>query len=365
VSARFDRVAKSFGETVALADFTLDVGDGEFMVLLGPSGCGKTTALRILAGLEEPTAGDVYIDERNVTELAPRERDIAMVFQNYALYPQMSVYNNIAFGLRMRKISRTELDATVRDVAGLLGIGELLKRKPGQLSGGQRQRVALARAIVRRPKAFLMDEPLSNLDAKLRAQTRLELIRLHRRIETTVLYVTHDQVEAMTMGQRIAIMDRGMLQQVGTADDVYARPANLFVAEFIGSPAMSLFRGDVREKEGMLIAQTPAIAFTLFDDLGEVVRRNAVEEVVVGARPEHIDLAEVFGERRAAATFSAQVDVVESLGSEVHATLLVDGRGIVVRLAADEAPRAGETRRFAVAPEHLLLFDPVTGRRLT
>ena len=365
VSVRFERVSKQFGDTVALRDFSLDIGDGEFMVLLGPSGCGKTTALRILAGLEEATAGDVYIGDRNVSDVHPRERDIAMVFQNYALYPHMSVYDNIAFGLRMRRLSRKVVDDGVREVAALLGLNELLKRRPGQLSGGQRQRVALARAIVRRPKAFLMDEPLSNLDAKLRSATRIELIRLHRRLESTVLYVTHDQVEAMTMGQRIAVMDRGLLQQVGTAADVYARPANLFVAEFIGSPAMSFFRGPVQAVDGVLSVQTPSITFSLFDELGEVVRRHGVAEVVVGVRPEHIDPAEAMGERRVAAVFDAHVDVVESLGSEVHATLLVDGRGIVARLPVEEPPTAGETRRFSVAAEHLLLFDAATGELLS
>ena len=365
MSVRFDRVSKAFGDTVALSDFTLDIADGEFVVLLGPSGCGKTTALRILAGLEEASAGDVYIDGRNVTDLPAHRRDIAMVFQNYALYPHMSVYDNIAFGLRMRKIRRQEVDASVRDAAGLLGLAELLKRRPGQLSGGQRQRVALARAIVRRPKAFLMDEPLSNLDAKLRSQTRLELIRLHRQLRSTVLYVTHDQVEAMTMGQRIAVMERGVLQQVGSAADVYARPANLFVAEFIGSPAMSFFRGDVQETDGAMSVQTPAIRFTLSPEQGDTLRRAAATEVVIGARPEHIDLAESLGEEGAAATFPAQIDVVESLGSEVHATLLLDGRSVVTRLPADDPPHAGETRRFAIAMEHLLLFDPASGRRLT
>jgi multiple sugar transport system ATP-binding protein len=364
MSVRFERVSKSFGDTLALSEFTLDVGDGEFVVLLGPSGCGKTTALRILAGLEEATAGDVFIGDRNVTDLAPRQRDIAMVFQNYALYPHMSVYDNIAFGLRMRKTDRKTVDTTVRETAGVLGLAELLKRRPGQLSGGQRQRVALARAIVRRPKAFLMDEPLSNLDAKLRAQTRVELIHLHRRLQATVLYVTHDQVQAMTMGQRIAVMERGLLQQVGTAAEVYARPSNLFVAEFIGSPAMSFFRGPVNAIDGVLSVQTPAVSFSLFDELGERARRNGAADVVVGVRPEHIDPAETLGEHRVAATFAAQVDVVESLGSEIHATLLVDGRGIVARLPVEDPPGPGQTRRFGVLPEHVLLFDAATGRRL-
>ncbi len=365
MSVRFERVSKLFGDTVALRDFSLDIADGEFVVLLGPSGCGKTTALRILAGLEEATSGSVFIGDRDVSDVAPRERDIAMVFQNYALYPHMSVYDNIAFGLRMRRFSRKVVDDTVREASTLLGLGELLKRRPGQLSGGQRQRVALARAIVRRPKAFLMDEPLSNLDAKLRANTRIELIRLHRRLESTVLYVTHDQVEAMTMGQRIAVMDKGVLQQVGTAADVYARPANLFVAEFIGSPAMAFFRGPVKAVDATLSVQTPSITFALTDQLAEAVRRNGVAEVVVGVRPEHIDPAETLGERRVAAIFAAHVDVVESLGSEVHATLLVDGRGIVARLPVEDPPTPGETRRFSVAAEHLLLFEAASGELLS
>jgi multiple sugar transport system ATP-binding protein len=365
VSIRFDRVSKYFGDVAALADFSLDVDDGEFMVLLGPSGCGKTTALRILAGLEEPTAGDVYIADRNVTELRSRERDIAMVFQSYALYPHMSVYDNIAFGLRMRKISRHDIDGAVHEAADLLGIGELLKRKPGQLSGGQRQRVALGRAIVRRPKAFLMDEPLSNLDAKLRSQTRIELIRLHRSLQTTVLYVTHDQVEAMTMGRRIAVMDRGRLQQVGSPDDIYVRPANMFVAEFIGSPSMAMFRGAVKDMgDGTLTIDVPAMPFVLRGEHAAIVRRSGIAQVAIGVRPEHIERAQGFGERPAASAFSAHVDVVESLGNEVHATLLLEGRSIVARLPADNPPPSGETERFVIAPEHLLFFDPDTGRRL-
>jgi multiple sugar transport system ATP-binding protein len=335
------------------------------MVLLGPSGCGKTTALRILAGLEEPSSGEVYIDERDVTALAAHDRDIAMVFQSYALYPHMSVYDNIAFGLRMRHISRREIDRLVRDAAELLGLSELLKRRPGQLSGGQRQRVALGRAIVRRPKAFLMDEPLSNLDAKLRAQTRLELIRLHRQLQTTVLYVTHDQVEAMTMGRRIAVMDRGLLQQVGSPQDIYERPANLFVAEFIGSPAMSFFRGPLRDAgDGRLAVECPNIVFTLEPAQAAVARTSTGGEVIVGVRPEHIEPAAAYGERAAAAAFDALVDVVEMLGNEIHATLLIDTRSVIARLPADVVVRQGATERFAVAPEHLLFFDPATGRRL-
>jgi multiple sugar transport system ATP-binding protein len=364
VSVVFDRVTKHFGEVGALLDFSLTVDDGEFMVLVGPSGCGKTTALRIVAGLEEPTGGSVSIDGRDVTDLPPRARDIAMVFQNYALYPQMSVYNNIAFGLRTRKASRKEVDQAVREAAALLGLSDLLKRKPGQLSGGQRQRVALGRAIVRRPRAFLMDEPLSNLDAKLRAQTRIELIRLHRSIQKTVLYVTHDQVEAMTMGERIAVLDRGRLQQVGTASEVYTRPANLFVAQFIGTPAMTVFEGHLVDREGSAVVEAADVAVTLNAAQSALARAAGADTLAVGVRPEHIDLASDFGERHAAATFRARVDVIESLGNEIHATLLLDSRSIIARLAPDAAVEVDREDRFAVAPEHLLLFDPQTGRRL-
>ncbi|MDE3096108.1 MAG: ABC transporter ATP-binding protein [Chloroflexota bacterium] len=346
-------------------NFTLDVADGEFMVLLGPSGCGKTTALRILAGLEEPTAGAVTIAGRDVTDLPPRQRDVAMVFQNYALYPHMSVYDNIAFGLRMRRIPRGEIDRMVREAAATLAIADVLARKPGALSGGQRQRVALARAIVRRPRAFLMDEPLSNLDAKLRAQTRVELIRLHRQLQTTVLYVTHDQVEAMTMGHRIAVLERGRLQQVGEPRDIYERPANLFVAEFIGSPSMSFFRGPLRQTDGGgAVVDVPHLPFALDPAQAAPARAAGCAEVVVGVRPEHIVLAEDFGERYAAATFEADIDVVESLGNELHVSLMAQGRGIIARLSAGAPVAAGEARRFAIAPEHLLLFEPEHGTRL-
>jgi multiple sugar transport system ATP-binding protein len=365
VSVRFEGVSKQFGDVEALADFSLDVEAGEFMVLLGPSGCGKTTALRILAGLDEPSAGEVLIDGQVVTDRPPHERDIAMVFQNYALYPHMSVYDNMAFGLRSRHTPRREIDRLVREAAASLGLGDLLKRKPGQLSGGQRQRVALGRAIVRRPKAFLMDEPLSNLDAKLRAQTRVELIRLHRTLQSTVLYVTHDQTEAMTMGRRIAVIDRGRLQQVGTPREIYTKPENRFVAEFVGMPSMSFFKGAVRMAgEGRLSVSADGIQFALTDTQSETVRPRKLEDVIIGVRPEHIELATVSEDPDAAATFDARVDIVEALGNEVHATLLLAERSIIARLPADAAITSGDERRVAVAAEHLLLFDPSDERRI-
>ncbi len=364
MSVVFDQVTKRYGDVDALIDFSLVAEDGEFMVLVGPSGCGKTTALRIAAGLEDPDGGGVYIDGRDVTDLKPRDRDIAMVFQSYALYPQMSVYDNIAFGLRTRRASKRDIDQAVRNAADMLGLSTLLKRKPGQLSGGQRQRVALGRAIVRRPNAFLMDEPLSNLDAKLRAQTRIELIRLHRQLQKTVLYVTHDQIEAMTMGERIAVMDRGRLQQVGTANEVYTQPANLFVAQFIGTPAMTIFEGALAEHAGTMVVEADELRVSLSVDQANIVRASGVEAVSVGVRPEHIDIASQFGERPAAATFGARIDVVESLGNEIHATLLMNARSIIARLEPDASVQVGQDERFAIAPEHLLLFDPKSGRRL-
>ncbi len=357
-------IHKSFGAFKALDGVSLNLPKGELIALLGPSGCGKTTALRIAAGLEDPDGGGVYIDGRDVTDLKPRDRDIAMVFQSYALYPQMSVYDNIAFGLRTRRASKRDIDQAVRNAADMLGLSTLLKRKPGQLSGGQRQRVALGRAIVRRPNAFLMDEPLSNLDAKLRAQTRIELIRLHRQLQKTVLYVTHDQIEAMTMGERIAVMDRGRLQQVGTANEVYTQPANLFVAQFIGTPAMTIFEGALAEHAGTMVVEADELRVSLSVDQANIVRASGVEAVSVGVRPEHIDIASQFGERPAAATFGARIDVVESLGNEIHATLLMNARSIIARLEPDASVQVGQDERFAIAPEHLLLFDPKSGRRL-
>src|SRR5512143_515173 len=235
----YDHVTKQFGDVTAVNDLSLDVADKEFLVLVGPSGCGKTTALRLLAGLEEISAGSIYIGDRVVNDVPPKDRDIAMVFQSYALYPHMSVYDNMAFGLKLRKTPKSEIDSRVKEAADILQIGHLLQRKPKELSGGQRQRVALGRAIVRKPQVFLMDEPLSNLDAKLRVQTRAELIKLHRNLGTTFIYVTHDQIEAMTMGTRIAVMNQGLLQQVDSPQNLYDHPANMFVAGFIGSPSMN------------------------------------------------------------------------------------------------------------------------------
>jgi multiple sugar transport system ATP-binding protein len=355
----FDHVTKRFGEVVALRDLTLEVADREFMVLLGPSGCGKSTALRMVAGLEEPTDGTITIGGRVVNGVEPKDRDIAMVFQSYALYPHMTVRANIEFPLRNRGVPREQRAAAVREVAAALGLEALLDRKPAQLSGGQRQRVALARAIVRRPAAFLMDEPLSNLDAKLRVQTRAELVELHTRLGTTVLYVTHDQVEAMTMGQRIAVLNEGELQQVGTPQEVYDRPANLFVAGFIGMPPMNTIPAAVVGTGEGLALDLPGARVGLPAGLGRAVAAAGCREVVLGVRPEHLRLS-------ADGLVPATVTVVESLGHECHVGCrLVDGTLVISRQPAGAAtPAPAEPVRLDTETPHLHVFDAATGRRL-
>jgi multiple sugar transport system ATP-binding protein len=360
---RFESVSKRFGNVAALTNLTLDVADREFLVLLGPSGCGKTTALRIVAGLEEATSGEIYIGERLVNDLPARDRNIAMVFQNYALYPHMSVYNNIAFGLRMRKYPRDEQDRRVRDAAAALGLADLLKRRPGELSGGQRQRVALGRAIVREPDVFLMDEPLSNLDAKLRVQMREELIKLHRRLGTTFVYVTHDQVEAMTMGQRVVILEGGELQQVGPPQEVYDRPANLFVAEFIGSPPMNFLDAEPAEVEGRRGLRAAGAFFALSSERWAALTAQATSSLIVGIRPEHLALYEGADESFAA-VLEGEVDLVESLGSEQHVSLSVEEQTLKLKLASGVPVQTGARLRVGVAEAHLHLFDGQSGRRV-
>ena len=352
-------VTKRFGDVVAVDDLSLEVEDREFLVLLGPSGCGKSTALRMIAGLEDPTAGTIRIGDRVVNDVEPKDRDIAMVFQSYALYPHMTVRRNIEFPLKSRHVEKSERDALVADAATSLGLAELLDRKPGQLSGGQRQRVALARAIVRRPLAFLMDEPLSNLDAKLRVQTRAELIELQRELQATVVYVTHDQVEAMTMAHRIAIMDQGVLQQIAPPQDVYATPANLFVARFIGNPPMNTIPATVVADGPELSVRLPGCSLPLPPELAKAVSDAAPAEVVIGVRPEHL---EIDNEGRVPAT----VTVIESLGHERHVVCrLEDSTMIIVRQAADlTPPNEGTTVRLGAPPEHLHVFDAGTGRRI-
>jgi multiple sugar transport system ATP-binding protein len=300
--------------TRALSDFALDVADGEFVVFVGPSGCGKTTALRMVAGLEDITEGEIRIGERVVNELEPRERDVAMVFQNYALYPHMSVYDNIAFGLKMRKVQRSEIDRRVEEIGRVLGLSEMLKRKPKQLSGGQRQRVAMGRAIVRDPAVFLMDEPLSNLDARLRVQMRAEIARIQHELAATTIYVTHDQVEAMTMGDRVCVLRKGELQQTGPPQELYDRPANLFVASFIGSPEMNLLRAGLSLRDGELEALVGRQTVPL-PNAPEPLREYAGREIALGIRPEHVGVGP--------GSLIGTVLLSEALGSErlVHLEL--------------------------------------------
>ncbi|MGH2463251.1 MAG: ABC transporter ATP-binding protein [Candidatus Limnocylindria bacterium] len=343
------------GEMVAVQDFNLEVNDGEFLVLVGPSGCGKTTALRCVAGLETITEGRLLIGERVVNDVAPKDRDIAMVFQSYALYPHMSVYDNLAFGLKLRKVPKAEIDRRVREAAAILAMERLLDRKPKALSGGQRQRVALGRAIVREPQVFLMDEPLSNLDAKLRVQTRAEILRLHQRLKTTIIYVTHDQVEAMTMGDRIAVMRDGILQQVGTPQQLYDHPATVFVAGFIGSPAMNFFKAHA-DGSDLRVAD---VRLELTGKAAEVVAdRPAGSEVTVGFRPEHLELGN--GVAGPAVGIPASVDVVEFLGDQELIHAQAAGGELLAVVSSDHRLKPGDRVEFRLGLEKLHLFDPTT-----
>jgi multiple sugar transport system ATP-binding protein len=358
-----DQVSKRFDDVAAVDELTLEVADEEFLVLLGPSGCGKSTALRMIAGLEDPTSGTITIGDRVVNDIEAKDRDVAMVFQSYALYPHMTVRRNIEFPLRSRKVAASERAALVQEAADALGLSALLDRKPAQLSGGQRQRVALARASVRRPQAFLMDEPLSNHDAKLRVQTRAELVELQRRLSATVVYVTHDQVEAMTMGHRIAVLDHGVLQQVGAPQDVYADPANLFVARFIGSPPMNTVVGHVDRVDGEVVVQLPGAAVPVPAALAGAVTSAGAEDVVVGVRPESLRFADPHD---GGPGLPATVTVVESLGHERHVVCrLDDDQLVIVRQDAHEAaPAEGSTTRLIAEPAALHVFDAASGARI-
>ena len=376
-SVRFEQVTKRFGAVTAVNNLTLHIQPGEFMVLVGPSGCGKTTALRMLAGLEDPTEGEIYIGERCVNDVSPRDRDIAMVFQNYALYPHMRVYDNIAFGLRLRELKgalwqlthlgearaiKQRIDARVRQVAQMLEIENLLNRLPKELSGGQRQRVALARAIVRQPKVFLMDEPLSNLDAKLRDQTRAELKKLQERLGVTTIYVTHDQKEAMTLGTRIAVMKDGILQQVGTPEEVYFRPANTFVATFIGTPPMNLLQAQVVERDGKPVLQLGGNTIPVLEAQARALAQWVGKPVLMGIRPQ-----DIYTDRTAppdailSEPIHAVVDVVEPHGDRNDVHLLIDGATAIAQLSARVKVSEGEPLPIRLHFEYLHLFDPDTG----
>ncbi len=356
-SVTFENVTKHFAETSAVEDLSLDVEDGEFLVLVGPSGCGKSTALRMLAGLEEITSGRILIGDRVVNNVQPAARDVAMVFQSYALYPHMTVYDNLAFSLRNQKVPKQEIDERVRRAAEILDLQQLVKRKPKQLSGGQRQRVALGRAIVREPVAFLMDEPLSNLDAKLRVQTRAEILKLQQSLGTTTIYVTHDQVEAMTMGDRIAVLRAGVLQQVGTPEALYTHPNNVFVAGFIGSPAMNLVPVEPASDGGRPVLRQDAFVVELPERLA-----NALEErdgVVVGFRPEHLQLATDDG-RDGEVRIPATVDVVEYLGDEQLVHLHAGEVLLVAKLSVERRAREGEDVTLTLPASKLHVFDRQT-----
>jgi multiple sugar transport system ATP-binding protein len=355
----FDRVSKVYDNGFRAVDtLDLEIRDGEFMVLVGPSGCGKTTALRMLAGLEDISDGELVIDDTVVNEVEPRKRDIAMVFQNYALYPHLSVYDNMAYGLKIQKLSKSEIKQRVGEIANVIGLEDLLDRKPKALSGGQRQRVAMGRAIVRRPKVFLMDEPLSNLDAKLRVQMRSEVARIQHELKATTVYVTHDQVEAMTMGDRVALMRRGVLQQVDTPMNLYNTPANLFVASFIGSPAMNLFEAQIEERNGHLVAQIG----DQFLRLQPGLERYAGKKVALGIRPEHIEDAAVATGAPAEHRLRGVVKNVEALGAELIAHLEIAGKPVMtdeVKEVAADLDDALLTGLEAEAHEHKL---PLVGR---
>ena len=346
MDVRYHQVSKTFGHYAALSPLDLHVADGKFLALLGPSGCGKTTALRLLAGLERPTSGRIFIGERDVTFMPTKDRDISMVFQSYALYPHLNVADNIAYPLRVRKIETAERARQVRKVAELLGLEDYLNRRPAQLSGGQRQRVALARAIVRRPQAFLMDEPLSNLDAQLRLQMRIEIKRLQRELAATMIYVTHDQVEAMTMADLVAVMHKGHLQQLAPPAELYARPINLFVATFCGSPPMNVLPGEVAD--GMFQRTSVKLTLPAFGFRGTAK---------LGFRPEHAELVEP----STSGVIPGEIYVVEPLGNETLVTVDVGGALVNIRQPADFDMPIGTHCGIRLATRHLHLFDAETG----
>jgi multiple sugar transport system ATP-binding protein len=347
---------KMFDGVHAVKDVNLEINDKEFVVLVGPSGCGKTTTLRMVAGLESVTSGEILIGDKVVNELPPMDRDIAMVFQNYALYPHMNVYDNMAFGLKMRRFGRAEIEARVQAAAEILGIQQQLRRKPRQLSGGQRQRVALGRAIVRHPKVFLFDEPLSNLDAKLRVQMRVEIKKIHSRLGTTAIYVTHDQVEAMTLGDRVVVMRDGVVQQVGEPLQLYNAPANRFVAGFLGSPAMNFATvAIVADADGPLWAHDEGIHIRLPAEVASRLRRYAGEKVILGIRPE--DLRVASGSDPADLAFDAVVEVVEKLGSEILLDVKVGPSTMAAAVEPTVQAKVRDQLRLALNPDRLYFFD--------
>ncbi len=346
------------GSVHAVKDVNLDISDKEFLVLVGPSGCGKSTLLRMIAGLEEISSGTMKIGERVVNDISPKDRDIAMVFQNYALYPHMSVYENMAFGLKLRKMPSQEVNDRVREAAELLELSDLLDRKPKALSGGQRQRVALGRAIVRKPQVFLFDEPLSNLDAKLRVQMRLEIKKLHQRLQTTMIYVTHDQVEAMTMGDRIVVMKEGVVQQVDTPLNLYGYPSNKFVAGFIGSPAMNFFNGIITTEYSKFYFKTTEFKIPIDEKaLDKNFENNEAKEVILGIRPEHLIVSE------STTLFKAKLEVIEPLGSEIYLHLKTELHRFAIRTSKITDFAVGQDIYLACETKNMHFFDTETENR--
>lgn len=352
----FKNVSKIYpgNKMPSVRGFNLEIKDKEFIVLVGPSGCGKTTLLRMVAGLEDITEGELYIDGKLVNEIAPKDRDIAMVFQNYALYPHMNVYENMAFGLKLRKFPKSEIDRRVKEAAKILGIEHLLDRKPKALSGGERQRVALGRAIVREPKVFLMDEPLSNLDAKLRVQMRAEIIKLHRKLQTTFIYVTHDQMEAMTMGDRIVVMNKGEIQQIASPSEIYNRPSNIFVAGFIGSPSMNFLNVRILGENDHLFVNFDSIKIKLPIEKSNILKEKGYvnKEMVLGIRPEDIRYNLLQED-----SFVANVEVVEHMGSEDFVHVNVNGKVLIVKAKSNDFIKIGDEIRLYFNPDKIHLFD--------
>jgi multiple sugar transport system ATP-binding protein len=350
-------VTKIFGDVVAINELDIFVEDKEFLVLVGPSGCGKSTALRCVAGLEEVTEGRIYIGDRCVNDDAPKDRDIAMVFQSYALYPHMSVFDNMAFGLKLRKIEKTEIKRRVGNAAEILGIEDLLDRKPRQLSGGQRQRVAVGRAIVREPTVFLLDEPLSNLDAKLRVQMRAELNKLHKRLQTTFIYVTHDQVEAMTMADRIAVLKDGICQQLDTPQNLYDRPDNIFVAGFIGSPAMNFFPAAIAQQDGRLLIDANSFQVEIPTEAKDLYGHRVGARITFGIRPEDIHNPDFAPPGIVPAPVEAQVEVTELMGNEIFAYLGSGDHSFVARIDPRSRYSLGEDVQVAFNMRNMHVFD--------
>ena len=352
------------GGVTAVSDFSLSIADKEFVILVGPSGCGKSTTLRMIAGLEEISEGELYIGDDLVNDVAPKDRDIAMVFQNYALYPHMTVYENMAFGLKLRKTPKDEIKKRVQEAARILDIEHLLERKPKALSGGQRQRVALGRAIVREPKVFLMDEPLSNLDAKLRVQMRTEISKLHQRLQTTFIYVTHDQTEALTMGTRIVVMKDGIIQQVASPQTLYNEPANMFVAGFIGSPQMNFCDATIVSENNATYIKFGSNSIQLTAEKAEKVKDYIGKEVVMGIRPEDMYDDQDSLTKYASAVISADVDVTEMMGSETYLYLVIDGMNFIARVKPDTKSQRNQTIKLALDPEKIHIFDKETEKTL-